>query len=71
MDEVRVETVIAGELGGPRSVPLSTTVRDDPLFTATYREAVHKKIPIDARKAHQQHAREAEDGSLAPEDVER
>lgn len=52
-------------------LPLSTVVRDDPLFTATYREAVARKTPLDARKAHQQHAREDAEGNLDPEDVEK
>lgn len=50
-------------------LPLSTTVRGDALFRATYQDVVRAKWPLDARKAHQQHAREATDGVLAPDDV--
>lgn len=50
-------------------LPYSTSVRGDELFRATYQEAVEAKWVLDARKAHQQHAKEQEDGALAPEDV--
>jgi hypothetical protein len=52
-------------------LPLSAVVRGDALFRETYQEAVRRKWPIDARKAHQQHAREGRRGQLRPEDVER
>jgi hypothetical protein len=50
-------------------LPYSTTVRDDPLFRAVYQEAARRKLPLDARKAHQQHAKEKDGGALDPEDV--
>lgn len=46
-------------------------VSDDPAFRATYQEAVRLKTMLDSRKAHVQHSKENEDGSLAPEDVQR
>lgn len=52
-------------------LPLSTTVRGDEQFRDTYRRAVALKWTVDARKAHQQHAREKAGGALDPEDVER
>jgi hypothetical protein len=50
-------------------LPLSRTVRDDQLFRETYQEVVAQKWALDARKAHQQHAKEKEDGALEPDDV--
>lgn len=50
-------------------LPYSTSVRGDEVFRATYQRAVDAKWVLDARKAHQQHAKEQEDGALAPEDV--
>jgi hypothetical protein len=52
-------------------LPLSTEVRGDALFRETYQRVLALKTPTDARKAHQQHAREKPDGGLDPEDVER
>lgn len=49
--------------------PLSQTVRGDELFRDTYQAVLTAKWPLDARKAHQQHAKEKENGDLAPEDV--
>lgn len=50
-------------------LPLSTTVRDNPAFRELYQRTVKAKWSLDARKAHQQHAREQSGGVLAPEDV--
>lgn len=50
-------------------LPLSTSVRGDEYFRVTYQRAVAAKWELDARKAHQQHAKEKEGGELAPEDV--
>lgn len=52
-------------------LPHSTTVSDDALFRSVYQGALAAKTPLDARKAHQQHAREREDGALSPDDVMR
>ncbi len=49
--------------------PYSQIVRGDPVYTAVYREAVDLKAPLDARKAHQQHAREQTGGVLLEKDV--
>ena len=45
-----------------------TQVRDEQL-RYTYQDVLAQKWPLDARKAHQQHAKEATGGALAPEDV--
>lgn len=50
-------------------LPLTQTVRDDALFRRSYQDVVAEKCALDSRKAHRQHAREKEDGSLDPEDV--
>lgn len=50
-------------------LPLSTTVRDNDAFRELYQRTVKAKWPLDARKAHQQHAKEQSGGVLAPEDV--
>jgi hypothetical protein len=50
-------------------LPLSGTVRDDGLFRETYQRVLSIKTPIDARKAHQQHAREKQGGALEEDDV--
>ena len=50
-------------------LPYSQVVRDDPLFTSVYRQVVATKAPLDARKAHQQHAREQTGGVLPESDV--
>lgn len=50
-------------------LPLSTTVRDNPAFRELYQRTVEAKWVLDARKAHQQHAKEQTGGALAPEDV--
>lgn len=50
-------------------LPLASTVRDDPQFRATYQRVLAVKAPLDARKAHQQHAREKKGGALDEDDV--
>ena len=50
-------------------LPYSQVVRGDPLFTSVYRQVVATKAPLDARKAHQQHAREQTGGVLPESDV--
>jgi len=50
-------------------LPLASTVTSDALFRETYQDVVGAKAPGDARKAHQQHAKETTAGGLAPEDV--
>jgi predicted Zn-dependent protease len=50
-------------------LPLASTVRDDPQFRATYQRVLAIKWPLDARKAHQQHAREKKGGALDESDV--
>lgn len=47
----------------------SQIVRDDPLYREAYQRAVSLKTPLDARKAHIQHAREQTGGVLRDEDV--
>ncbi len=49
--------------------PLAPIVRDDELFRSVYHRVLESKTILDSRKAHIQHAREQEDGSLDPEDV--
>lgn len=49
--------------------PLSQVVRDDALYRAVYQEVVAFKTPLDARKAHLQHAREQKGGFLREQDV--
>jgi len=51
--------------------PLSQIVRGDALYRSVYQEAVHLKAPLDARKAHVQHAKEKAGGVLDPADVQR
>jgi hypothetical protein len=50
-------------------LPYTQIVRDDPVYTSVYRQAVALKTPLDARKAHQQHAREQTGGVLLEKDV--
>ena len=50
-------------------LPYTTTVRGDELFRTTYQSVLKAKWPLDARKAHQQHAKEDAGGGLDPEDV--
>ena len=50
-------------------LPYTTVVRGDELFRTTYQSVLEAKWPLDARKAHQQHAKEDAGGSLDPEDV--
>lgn len=50
-----------------RLLPYSQ-IRDEQL-RMTYQDVLKLKWPLDARKAHQQHAKEQEDGALADEDV--
>ncbi|MDO8964455.1 MAG: hypothetical protein Q7W30_08205 [Coriobacteriia bacterium] len=49
--------------------PYSGIVRGDPVYRDAYQAAVRAKWPLDARKAHQQHAKEQKDGYLREEDV--
>ena len=50
-------------------LPYSQVVRGDPVYTSVYRQVVAAKTPLDARKAHQQHAREQTGGVLPESDV--
>ena len=50
-------------------LPYSQVVRGDPVYTSVYRQVVAAKTPLDARKAHQQHAREQTGGVLPETDV--
>ena len=50
-------------------LPYSQIVRGDPVYTSVYRQVVAAKAPLDARKAHQQHAREQTGGVLPETDV--
>ncbi|HSK48848.1 MAG TPA: hypothetical protein VLA05_12750 [Coriobacteriia bacterium] len=50
-------------------LPFAATVRGDELFRTAYQDVLEAKWALDSRKAHQQHAREKEDGELDPEDV--
>lgn len=50
-------------------LPYSQVVRGDPVYTSVYRQVVAAKAPLDARKAHQQHAREQTGGVLPESDV--
>jgi len=45
-----------------------TSVRDEQL-RMTYQDVLKAKWPLDARKAHQQHAKEQDDGALEDGDV--
>lgn len=49
--------------------PYSRVVRGDGVYRAAYQEAVRLKTPLDARKAHVQHAREQAGGYLREQDV--
>lgn len=49
--------------------PWAQTVRGDAVYTDAYRRTVAEKVPLDARKAHQQHAKESSAGLLREEDV--
>ena len=49
--------------------PYSQTVRGDEIYRSAYQAVVRIKTPLDARKAHQQHARERSDGTLREQDV--
>jgi hypothetical protein len=49
--------------------PYSQIVRGDPLYRSVYQEVVSVKAPLDARKAHVQHAREQTGGVLLEKDV--
>jgi len=44
-------------------------VGGDPVYTSVYRQVVAAKAPLDARKAHLQHAREQTGGVLPEKDV--
>jgi len=50
-------------------LPYSQVVRGDEVYRSVYQQVVAAKTPLDARKAHQQHAREQAGGALRPEDV--
>lgn len=50
--------------------PYSQIVRDDPFYTRTYQRIVSIKTPLDARKAHVQHAKEQTGGVLLEKDVQ-
>lgn len=50
-------------------LPYSTTVRGDSLYRRTYQDTVAAKWIFDARKAHQQHAKEKKGGQLDEKDV--
>ena len=50
-------------------LPHAQTVRGDTQFRETYQKVVAAKWVLDARKAHQQHAKENEAGDLEPGDV--
>jgi len=49
--------------------PYAQTVRGDEMYRSVYQQVVSVKAPLDARKAHVQHAREQTGGVLLEKDV--
>lgn len=66
-----LELLRAGEVDAAFRLlyPYWEVATDDRVFGSVYREVMAIKMPLDARKAHQQHAREQSSGVLLEKDV--